>query len=192
MAIGSCFLTFGAPQLVCEPGPWSGRTRFTKVNVSPLLMRKEWSRLRGFSVDRPCCLILEDQALIGLALEASLEEAGFDVAGPFDSASDALRWLTERKPDLALVDVLVRDGTCVSVARELRRKKVPFAIYSGLKPPEPVAPEFEDVPWLQKPVSREQLSATLLRLSRTCSLVGIVAPSEATESRVSPTRSWNG
>jgi hypothetical protein len=64
----------------------------------------------------------------------------------------------ERSPDLALVDVLVRDGTCISVARELRRKKVPYAIYSGLKPPQPVAPEFEDVPWLQKPVSGATLS----------------------------------
>jgi len=135
-------------------------------------------------VVRPCCLILEDQALIGLALEASLEEAGFDVAGPFDHSSDALKWLIERTPDLALVDVLVRDGTCISVARELRRKKVPYAIYSGLKPPQPVAPEFEDVPWLQKPVSREQLSATLLRLSRTHSLVGIVGSSEPSESTV--------
>ena len=130
---------------------------------------------------RPCCLILEDQALIGAALEASLEEAGFDVAGPFDYSSDALKWLTERTPDLALVDVLVRDGTCISVARELRHKKVPYAIYSGLKPPQPVAPEFEDVPWLQKPVSREQLSATLLRLSRTRPLVGTVGSSEASE-----------
>jgi two-component SAPR family response regulator len=130
-------------------------------------------------VVRPCCLVLEDQALIGLALEASLEEAGFDVAGPFDNSSDALAWLRRRTPDLALVDVLLRDGTCVFVARELRRKKVPYAIYSGLNPPEPIAPEFQDVPWLRKPVSRQQLSETLLRLSRTCSLVGIVAPSEA-------------
>jgi DNA-binding response OmpR family regulator len=114
-----------------------------------------------------------------MALEAALEEAGFDVAGPFDNSSDALAWLRRRTPDLALVDVLLRDGTCVFVARELRRKKVPYAIYSGLNPPEPIAPEFQDVTWLRKPVSRQQLSETLLRLSRTCSLVGIVAPSEA-------------
>jgi DNA-binding response OmpR family regulator len=129
-------------------------------------------------VGRPCCLIVEDQALIGLALEASLEEAGFDVAGPFGNSSDALTWLQERTPDLALIDVLLKDGPCLPVARELRRKLVPYAIYSGLKPPSPIAPEFADVPWLEKPVSREQLSATLLKLAREVSLITVVAPSQ--------------
>jgi AmiR/NasT family two-component response regulator len=31
------------------------------------------------------CMIVEDQALIGMSLEASLEEAGFQVAGVFMS-----------------------------------------------------------------------------------------------------------
>jgi DNA-binding response OmpR family regulator len=79
-----------------------------------------------------------------LALEASLEEARFSVAGPFGKSSDALEWLNERTPDLALIDVLLKDGTCLPVARELRKRSVPFAIYSGLKVPSPVAPEFEN------------------------------------------------
>jgi DNA-binding response OmpR family regulator len=121
-------------------------------------------------VERRCCLILEDQALIGLALEAALHEAGFDVGGPFGRSLDALRWLADRTPDLAVIDVLLRDGSCLPVARELRRKGIPYAIYSGLKPPRPIATEFEDVPWLEKPVSREQLCATLVQLSRKESL----------------------
>jgi DNA-binding response OmpR family regulator len=125
-------------------------------------------------VDRRCCLILEDQALIGMALEASLEEAGFSVAGPFEKATDALHWLEERTPDLALIDVLLKDGPCLPVARELRKRKVPFAIYSGMKAPSPVAPEFEDVPWLEKPVGRDQLSATLMRLGREVSVIELI------------------
>jgi DNA-binding response OmpR family regulator len=39
----------------------------------------------------PCCMIVEDQALIGMSLEAFLEDAGFSVAGPFLSCADALR-----------------------------------------------------------------------------------------------------
>jgi hypothetical protein len=38
-------------------------------------------------------MIVEDQALIGMSLEASLEEAGFDVAGPFMSNAQALKWM---------------------------------------------------------------------------------------------------
>jgi two-component SAPR family response regulator len=129
---------------------------------------------QGNQVNRRCCLILEDQALIGLALEASLEEAGFAVAGPFAKSTEALHWLQERTPDLALIDVLLQDGPCLPVARELRKRRVPFAIYSGLKAPCPTAPEFEDVPWLEKPVPRDQLSETLLKLARDVSVIELV------------------
>lgn len=128
---------------------------------------------------RPCCLILEDQALVAMALEASLDEAGFAVAGPFSNAVDALKCLCERTPDLALVDVLLRDGTCLPVARELRRQNVPYAIYSGLQRPQTMPPEFEDVPWLGKPISRAELSATLLGLAREASLPDMARGPEA-------------
>jgi DNA-binding response OmpR family regulator len=121
-------------------------------------------------------LLIEDQALIALSLEASLEEAGFEVAGPFGSSSEALLWLEERTPDLALIDVLLKDGPCLPVARALRRRSVPFAIYSGLKPPSPIASEFQDIPWLEKPVSRELLAETLLKLAREVSLITVVTP----------------
>jgi DNA-binding response OmpR family regulator len=132
-------------------------------------------------VARHCCLILEDQALIGLALEASLDEAGFEVAGPFEKSSQALDWLSDQTPDLAVIDVLLKDGPCLPVARELRRRKVPFAIYSGLKPPLPAASEFQDVPWLQKPVSREQLRITLQRLARQVSIIAFEPAEDETK-----------
>jgi DNA-binding response OmpR family regulator len=59
----------------------------------------------------PCCMIVEDQALIGISLEAFLEEAGFSVAGPFLSCADALRWLEHNTPHVAVLDVRLRDGT---------------------------------------------------------------------------------
>lgn len=126
---------------------------------------------------RLSCLVVEDQALIGLALQVSLEDLGYEVAGPFGRADQALNWLEDRTPDLALLDVLLKDGPCLPVARELRARGVPFAIYSGLKPPSPPAPEFQEVPWLEKPVSRELLATTLSRLSREVSLIAVVTPS---------------
>ena len=113
---------------------------------------------------RPRCLIVEDQALIGMSLEASLEEAGFDVIGPFGRKAQALASLEDETPDLALLDVMLPDGSSVELARELKQRSVPFAIYSGLRP-EAGTPEFRDVPWLEKPVSRRALAETLSRLS---------------------------
>jgi DNA-binding NtrC family response regulator len=115
---------------------------------------------------RRCCLILEDQALIGMSLEAYLEDEGFDIAGPFTAAAQALDWLTRETPALALLDVMLGDGSCVAVAGELKRRGVPFAVYSGLPPGGEVPPELHGVPWLEKPVSRETLTRTLHQLTR--------------------------
>jgi hypothetical protein len=59
---------------------------------------------------------------------------------------------------------MLPDGSSVDLAGELKRRGVPFAIYSGLRP-EAGTPEFRDVPWLEKPVSRRALAETLSRLS---------------------------
>jgi DNA-binding NtrC family response regulator len=114
----------------------------------------------------PCCMIFEDQALIGMSLEAFLEDAGFEVAGPFPTCADALQWLQHNTPQVAVLDVSLRDGTALPIAHELKERNTPFAIYTGL-PHTPTLPaDLQDVPWLEKPVPREQLTQTLTRLHR--------------------------
>lgn len=110
--------------------------------------------------DAPLCLVVEDEALIAMALEACLEDAGFLIAGPFMRNADALDWLADHTPDLALLDVLLKDGPCTSIVRALRQRKIPFAIYSGLKP-RSLPPELAGTRWLEKPVSREDLTQVL-------------------------------
>jgi DNA-binding response OmpR family regulator len=78
------------------------------------------------------CMIVEDQALIAMALEAYLEEVGFETAGPFMSNAASLQWLHVETPELAVLDVVLTDGPCVQLARELKSRGIPFAIYSGL------------------------------------------------------------
>jgi DNA-binding response OmpR family regulator len=112
------------------------------------------------------CMLVEDQTLIAMALEASLEDAGFTVAGSFASGAQALDWLKVETPELAVLDVMLRDGTCLQLARELKRRRIPFAIYSGLRPEVDVPPELQGVPWLEKPIRREDLARTLERLAR--------------------------
>ena len=106
------------------------------------------------------CLIAEDQALIGLSLEAYLAEAGYEPLGPFATNGEALRSLETGGADLAILDVLLKDGPCTPLVRELRRRGVPFAIYSGIKPAT-VPPELASVPWLEKPVARQELLKVL-------------------------------
>jgi DNA-binding response OmpR family regulator len=111
------------------------------------------------------CMIVEDQALIGMSLEAFLEDAGFEVAGVFTSKAQALKWLEADVPDVAVLDIMIKDGTSLEVAQVLKRLGVPFAVYSGLPPKTGRPAELQDVPWLEKPVSREILVGVLGRLT---------------------------
>jgi len=113
-------------------------------------------------------MIVEDQALIGMSLEAFLEEAGFRVEGPFMSSAQALNWLESDVPDVALLDLMIQDGTSVEIARTLKTRGIPFAIYTGLPPKGDSPPELQNVPWLEKPVSRETLTAALSDLLEGC------------------------
>ena len=109
-------------------------------------------------------MIVEDQALIGMSLEASLEDAGFSVEGPFMSNAQALQWLETETPDIALLDIMIKDGTSVEIARVLKSRGIPFVIYSGLPPNSHAPSELQDVPWLEKPISRETLTNVLEKL----------------------------
>jgi DNA-binding response OmpR family regulator len=130
-------------------------------------MHRKLDLMSGVKSALPCCLVVEDQALIGMALEASLEDAGFEISGPFGRVCDALKWLKTHTPDIALLDLVLGDGPCTQLATTLRERGVPFAIYSGVRPPAVRPPEFDGVPWLEKPVSRSDLTAVLADLART-------------------------
>lgn len=115
------------------------------------------------AVSRPqqSCLVLEGQALIGMAIEAYLEDAGYHVQGPFCLGSDALASLATQTPAVAIVDFMLRDGPCTALARELRRRCVPFLVYSGRSRGPDTPSEFRDVPWIEKPADRADLLQAL-------------------------------
>ncbi|MPR13278.1 response regulator [Microvirga tunisiensis] len=94
----------------------------------------------------PCCMIVEDQALIGMSLEAFLEDAGFSIAGPFPSCADALAWLEHNTPEVAVLDVSLRDGTALPIAHALKERNTPFAVYTGLPFTTSLPDELQDVP----------------------------------------------
>ena len=116
--------------------------------------------------DVPLVLILEDEALIGLEIADTLLDKKYRIAGPFNRCSEGLAWLADNKPDLAIVDVVLRDGFSVAVAHELRAKGVPFLVYSG-RLPNGADAAFAGAPWLQKPILTALLLGTLAALSST-------------------------
>lgn len=98
-----------------------------------------------------------------MAMEAPLEDEGWDVV-TLASTHDAIAWLAAHTPTCALVSYRLKDETCLPLARELRRRGIPFVIYTDL--PRPVdVPELEGVPWLAMPLMRDDLAALASRLS---------------------------
>ena len=104
----------------------------------------------------PLVLILEDETMIAMMIEDELVDAGYDVAGPFATCNGAFAWLSTNTPDLAVLDTQLQDGSCRDLAVELRRRGIPFVVYSGAIDTD--VPELAGAPWVEKPA----LGKTLL------------------------------
>jgi two-component system, response regulator PdtaR len=77
-------------------------------------------------------LIAEDEFLLGLLLSEFLLEAGHAVLGPAMTAAEALGLARATPPDLALVDIELRDGRSgIALAESLSRAGVPSIFVSA-------------------------------------------------------------
>lgn len=105
-------------------------------------------------------LLLEDQFLIAMNLEASLTEVGYQVKAAM-SCADAHRWLDQNRPDVAIVDVRLQDGRSDSVAARLLELGVPFVVHSGDVPSQYDGTPFENGVWLEKPSGVAELKSAI-------------------------------
>ena len=119
---------------------------------------------------RPQVLLVESQPVAATSLAVELEAQGLQVAGPFSGCREAMAWLARSQPDRAIVDVGLDHGCGFALARELRRRGIPFVIVSGAEAFEPeVLGEWGDAPWLGKPVASVHLVHILEGLPRSLS-----------------------
>jgi DNA-binding response OmpR family regulator len=111
-------------------------------------------------------LVAEDSAAIALALEDTLTDAGFAVAGPFSHCAKAVAWLKASTPDFALVDVELADGSCLELAAELQARHIPTAFLSAWE--ERVYADVRNMmpnaPWVEKPMTEFVILETLRQL----------------------------
>jgi DNA-binding NtrC family response regulator len=110
------------------------------------------------------CLIIEDQALIAMSVEAYLEDMGFEVQ-TVASIAQAQTFLKDNTPEFVILDFMLKDGPATELAGELHRRGIPFIVYSGYSRHLGVPSELQEVPWLDKPTAREELLNALVTLS---------------------------
>lgn len=96
-------------------------------------------------------LLVEDQLLIGMALEADLKDFGYDVMGLAGDVATALRMIKDGPPDLAVLDVKLGREDCFPVARALLAQGVHFVFATGYGGDLVLPAEFAGVPVVEKP-----------------------------------------
>lgn len=112
------------------------------------------------------CLVLpvDDEALVAMNLQDELKEAGYAVVGPFDTCAAALAWFETETPDLAVLDTVLKGGTCRALAAELARRGVGFVLWSGHLQDRQTLQEFTDAVWVEKPSTHTALLDALASL----------------------------
>ena len=102
-------------------------------------------------------LVVEDTWVVAEALQCLLEEAGLVVAGPSAAVADAERLVSEKVPELAVVDLKLNGEMAHDLVNCLHDRGVSVVVVSGLvsKPPAKAAAI------LQKPFSEAELIETL-------------------------------
>ena len=112
----------------------------------------------------PTVLLIEEDPLVGLAVGETLAEAGYRVAGPLATQAQALAWMAGRVPDLAVIDLPLRDGDGSRLARALRARGVPFLVHADRSAD--ACTELSLAPRLTKPAWHRNLVLVLDQLAR--------------------------
>lgn len=119
------------------------------------------ARLSGTRV-----LLVEDETLLAMQLEAALAELGCQVVGPVAQLDAAKRMIRRAGFDCALLDIDLRGRPAYPLAELLDGRGVPYGFVTGYQP-DSVAARFRRTRRvLHKPVDADQLKALLLAMAR--------------------------
>ncbi|MFB2552788.1 response regulator [Ensifer soli] len=110
-------------------------------------------------------LIIEDEPLVALDLEATLAERGYEISATATSVKEALEAMQDAAIDLALLDGNLRGDPVDGVAGALADRAIPFVFVSGYGR-ENLPVDFDDIPIIEKPFNPDEL------LRRVDSMIG--------------------
>jgi len=111
-----------------------------------------------------CVMILEDQLVIAVGLEHILMDAGVNDVITAGSEAEALKLLVSRKPDVAVLDINLGNGTSIVVADELTRLNIPFLFATGYGDSIIIPGHLKHVPVLGKPYDAQSMLLHLQHL----------------------------
>ena len=135
-----------------SPSERDGRRRGPDARPS----RDPLAKLAGRSI-----LIAEDEPIVALDLQLSVEDEGGLVQGPFHRLTEAMVFLTKQdeRIDAAILDVNLNGVLVFPLAQMLAERGVPFVFHTGNAETPQIARDFPGRPVFAKPAA----PASLLR-----------------------------
>jgi PAS domain S-box-containing protein len=166
---GAASLAYNARGIVCEiklplseQSPANIETGAApEAQQRPLLQAHE--ERPGLSGKR--ILLVEDEPLVSMDIEAHLTAAGCTVTGLASNVNEAKQLINQADYDAALVDANLEGHPVDEIATLLRNRNCPFAFVSGYGR-EALPYGFRDAMLLSKPFSKDRLLATVESLLR--------------------------
>ena len=119
---------------------------------SSVRAKVRYARAPHMSTNAAVALLLEDEPLISMDLEQTLQGAGFDVTTVI-SCAEAEECLAAHQPDIVIVEIRLRDR----VVQRLIEAHIPFVVHSGDHPSEHSGTPFEHGAWVAKPAAPDDL-----------------------------------
>jgi CheY-like chemotaxis protein len=101
-------------------------------------------------------LVVEDEILNALLLEAYLEEAGFGEVVTCTSVDEAIAAIDENEFDFALLDINLNGTYSFPIAKRLSDRGIPFGFQSAYGK-RGLSEAFRNSPVIEKPYHREAL-----------------------------------
>jgi CheY-like chemotaxis protein len=108
--------------------------------------------------EAPSILVVEDEIIVSGLIAEILRDSGLKVAGPFRSNHDCLKFLDHERPDAAVLDFNIADGTSDPIALRLQEMGVPFIVASAYPKEIASGPVASALRWISKPFSEASLT----------------------------------
>jgi CheY-like chemotaxis protein len=108
-------------------------------------------------------LVVEDEMLVAMVIEAVLDDAACRIVGPFGRVSQALKSAREDAIDAALLDVNLHGEQVFPVADALAARNIPFVFVTGYGA-SGLSPRFTGSPVLIKPYRPAAVVAALIAI----------------------------
>ena len=101
-------------------------------------------------------LVVEDEALVAMALCATLGDLGYVVVGPYSRISEAIGALRTNSIDAAILDINLGGEMVYPLADVLADARIPFVFVTGYGAEE-IKHRYDRIPILQKPIETDAL-----------------------------------